>query len=339
MSQDFSIFEAKDFELQGGGALPAAKLAFATLGTLSPKKDNVVLIPSWYSGTHRESIQCLTGPGRAIDPDRHFIVATNLLSNGLSSSPSNTPVPFEAVRFPRVTLFDNVRLQHKLVTEALGVEKLKLVVGWSMGGCQSYQWGAQYPDMVEAIAPLSCSARTANFNKVFLIALRRALELDPAFDDGYYRRPPIRGLKAFAAIYAGWGFSEPFFRTEAFRQFGADSSESFVERFWEPAFQHQDANDLLALMQTWFDGDISANAMYQGDLAQALGAIKARAIVMPGEYDRYFPPVDNMNEVKLMKNAECRPIPSIWGHMTVWNPEDRVVIDQALRELLEPRTA
>ena len=84
-------------------------------------------------------------------------------------------------------------------------------------------------------------------------------------------------------------------------------------------------------MQTWFHGDISANPMYRGDLVQALRAIKARAIVMPGDNDRYFPPVDNMNEVKLMKNAECRPIPSIWGHMTVWNPEDRVVIDQALR--------
>ena len=104
-----------------------------------------------------------------------------------------------------------MRLQHKLVTEALGVEKLKLVVGWSMGGCQAYQWGAQYPDMVKAIAPLNCSARTANFNKVFLIALRRALELDPAFEDGFYRRPPIRGLKAFAAIYAGLGIIRTIF--------------------------------------------------------------------------------------------------------------------------------
>ena len=127
--------------MQGGGALPAAKLAFATLGTLSPKKDNVVLIPSWYSGTHRRSIQCLTGPGRAIDPDRHFIVATNLLGNGLSTSPSNTPAPFEAARFPRVTLFDNVRLQHKLVPEDLGVERLKLVVGWSMGGARPSSGG------------------------------------------------------------------------------------------------------------------------------------------------------------------------------------------------------
>jgi homoserine O-acetyltransferase/O-succinyltransferase len=331
---DFEVFEVPGFALQAGGQLPSARLAYATHGTLSPARDNVVLIPSWYSGTHRESALCLVGEGRAIDPNKHFVVTTNLLSNGLSSSPSNTPSPFEARRFPRVTLFDNVRLQHMLLTEVLGVEHLKLVAGWSMGGCQAYQWGAQYPDMMDAIAPLCCSARTGNYNKVFLIALRRALELDPNFEDGFYQRPPLRGLKAFAAIYAGWGFSEPFFRTEAFRQFGADSSESFVERFWEPAFQHHDANDLLTLLQTWFEGDISSNSAYDGNLEKALGAIKARAIVMPGEHDRYFPPVDSIAEVSHMPNAICRPIPSIWGHMTVWNDEDRRFIDAGLRELL-----
>jgi homoserine O-acetyltransferase len=332
---DFQTFETPGFALQSGGQLPLARLAYSTLGELWPAGDNVVLIPSWYSGTHRESALCLVGEGRAIDPNTHFVVMTNLLSNGLSSSPSNTPAPYEATRFPRITLHDNVRLQHKLLTEALGVERLKLVAGWSMGGCQAYQWGAQYPDMMEAIAPLCCSAKTGNYNKVFLLALRRALELDPIFDDGFYSRPPLRGLKAFAAIYAGWGFSEPFFREEAYRQFGADSSESFIERFWEPAFQHQDANDLLALLRTWFEGDISDGAVYGGNLEKALGAITARALVMPGEHDRYFPPVDSHNEVARMPNAVCRPIPSIWGHMTVWNDTDRAFIDAGLRALLE----
>lgn len=331
---DTKIFEEQNFALQSGGSLHTARLAYMTLGSLSAARDNVVLIPSWYSGTHRESALCMVGENRAIDPAKHFVVLTNLMSNGESSSPSNTPRPYEATRFPRVTLHDNVRLQHRLLTHELGIDHLKLVTGWSMGGCQSYQWGAQYPDMMDALAPLNCSARTGNYNKVFLIALRRALELDPAFQDGFYTRPPLRGLKAFAAIYAGWGFSEPFFRTEAFRQFGATDSEDFVQRFWEPAFQHHDANDLLALLQTWFAGDISANATFNGDFAKALGAIKARTIVMPGEHDRYFPPVDNFEEVRHMPNAICRPIPSIWGHMTIWNPEDRPFIDAALRELL-----
>jgi homoserine O-acetyltransferase len=327
-------FEVADFMLQGGERLPTARLAYRTLGTLSPRGDNVVLVPSWYSGTDREAELCLVGPGRAIDPARHFVVLTNLLAGGVSSSPSNTPAPCEAARFPRVSLYDNVRLQHMMLTEALGVERIRLVAGWSMGGCQAYQWGAQYPDMVAAIAPLCCSARTGHFNKIFLLSLRRALELDPAFEDGFYRRPPVRGLRAFATIYAGWGFSEPFYRTEAFRQFGATTAAEFSARFWEPGFLHLDANDLLALLQTWQDGDISASPAYGGDFDRALGAIKARAIVIPCEYDSYFPPVDSYAEVARMRHAECRPISSIWGHMTLWNPEDQPFFDAALRELL-----
>lgn len=324
---DFETFAAPGFALQKGGALPVAKLAYKTLGTLSPARDNVMLIPSWYSGTHREAEYCMVGPDRAISPDKHFIVFTNLLSNGLSSSPSNTPAPFEAARFPRVTLYDNVRLQHMLLTEKLGVEHIKLVAGWSMGGCQSFQWGVQYPDMMDAIAPLCCSARTASFNKVFLLSLRRALTLDPAYAEGFYTRPPVAGLKAFAAIYAGWGFSEPFYRTEGFRQFGAATCEEFVASFWEGAMIHHDANDLLTLLQTWYDGDIAAG----GDYDKALASIKARTVIMPGQYDSYFPPVDSEYEASKIPGAVCRTIPSIWGHMTLWNPEDRGFIDDGLR--------
>ena len=327
-------FEATDFALQGGETLPVARLVYRTLGTLSPARDNIVLIPSWYSGTDREAELCMVGAGRAIDPARHFVVLTNLFSGGVSSSPSNTPAPFEAGRFPRVTLHDNVRLQ-RLLLDSLGIGRIRLVAGWSMGGCQTYQWGAQYPGAVDAIAPLCCSARTGHFNKIFLLSLRRALELDPAFEDGFYTRPPVRGLRAFATIYAGWGFSEPFYRTEAFRQFGAATAAEFSARFWEPGFLHHDANDLLALLRCWEDGDISAGAEYGGDLDRALGAITARAIVVPCEYDTYFPPSDSHAEVARMPNAECRPINSIWGHMTLWNPADQPFFDAALRDLLE----
>ena len=328
---DFEVFEATSFALQKGGALPMARLAYKTLGNLTAAGDNVVLIPSWYSGTHREAEFCMVGPDRAITPDKHFIVFVNLLSGGVSSSPSNTPAPFEASRFPRVTLHDNVRLQHMLLTERLGIDRIKLVAGWSMGGCQAFQWGAQYPDMMQAIAPLCSSARTANFNKVFLLSLSRALTLDPAFAEGFYTRPPLAGLKAFAAIYAGWGFSEPFYRTEGFRQFGATSCEEFVASFWEGAFIHHDANDLLTLLRTWYDGNIADGAAYGGDFDAALRAIKARAVIMPGQYDSYFPPVDSEYEASKIPNAVCRTIPSIWGHMTLWNPDDRAFIDAGLR--------
>jgi homoserine O-acetyltransferase len=204
------IFIADNFALQKGGVLPQARLVYQTLGELNGKRDNVVLSPTWYSGDHDGVKTGLIGAGRALDPAKYFIVIPNLLGGGLSSSPSNTPAPFDRGLFPRVTLYDNVLLQQMMLQETFGIERLKLVSSWSMGGCQSFQWAAQFPDRVEAIVPLFCSARTASFNKVFLLSLRRALELDPVFAEGFYQVPPIRGLKAFAAIYAGWGFSEPF---------------------------------------------------------------------------------------------------------------------------------
>ena len=116
----------------------------------------------------------LCGPNRALNPEKYFIVLTNLLGNGISSSPLNTPAPFDRGRFPKITLHDNVRLQHQLVTEELGLKSLRLVTGWSMGAYQTFsgrgsiRHGAnRRPD----------SARTASFNKVFLLSLPRALEL------------------------------------------------------------------------------------------------------------------------------------------------------------------
>jgi homoserine O-acetyltransferase len=210
-----------------------------------------VLVPSWYTGTHDDSELFMLGEGRALDPNPYFIILTNLLANGLSSSPSNSPPPVERGRFPKVTIHDNVRLQHMLITEKLGIERLRLVTGFSMGACQTFQWAAQFPDVARAACPIAGSARTGNFNKVFLLALRRALELDPAYADGFYERPPVNGLKAFAAIYAGWGTSEPFFREEAFRPLGSRSMAEHVADFWEPFFLKCDADNLLSQLWTW----------------------------------------------------------------------------------------
>jgi homoserine O-acetyltransferase len=334
MSVEF--YKVQNFTLQKGGAFPEVSLAYNTLGTLSPKRDNVILAPTWYSGDHNGVEAALVGTDRAFNPEKYFIVIPNLIGGGVSTSPGNTPPPYHAGLFPRVTLYDNIRLQQLMLQERFGIERLKLVSSWSMGGCQSFQWAAQFPDRVEAIVPLCCSAKTADFNKVFLLSLRRALELDPVFAGGFYTAPPLAGLKAFAAIYAGWGFSEPFYRTQGYKAFSAETYEQFVEYFWEPAFIHHDANNLLAMLWTWLYGDISDNALYGGDYPLALRSIKARTFILPGQYDTYFPPSDSTYEASLIPGAVCRPIPSIWGHMTVWNPADRAFIDAAIHEALSP---
>ncbi len=328
------FFEVPNYVLQKGGVLPVARLAYRTIGTLNAARDNAVLIPSWYTGTDEQIEAYFCGPQRALTPDRWFIIMTNLLANGVSTSPSNTPAPVDRGRFPLVTFFDNVTLQHKLVTEKLGIERLRLVVGWSMGAAQTFQWAAQYPDMVQAACPIAGSAKTASYNKQFLLSLRRALELDPVFNEGFYDRPPVRGLKAYAAIYAGWGFSEPFFRTGAYSAFDAKTHEEFTQNFWEPFFLRCDANNLLSQLWTWEHGDISAQPAYGGDFEAALRAITARTIILPVDHDRYFPPVDSKFEARQIPRAECRTISSIWGHCAPFNPADAATIDRAIDELL-----
>jgi homoserine O-acetyltransferase len=169
---------------------------------------------------------------------------------------------------------------------------------------------------------------------VFLLALRRTLELDPAYADGFYERPPVKGLTAFATIYAGWGTSEPFFRNEDFRPLGSRSTEEHVADFWEPFFLRCDANNLLSQLWTWNAGDISANSTYGGHLEAALGAIKARTIIVPIDNDRYFPPVDAHDAIPHIPQGKVSVVASSWGHMALMNPGDIPAIDAPLRELL-----
>ena len=335
---DYEIFEAGSVVLQSGATIRDCKLAFKTFGTLNPAKDNVVVYPTWYSGQHYEN-EWLVGPGMALDPAKYFIIIPNMLGNGLSSSPSNTPEPYNGPRFPHVTAADNVRLQHRLVTEKFGIEQVRLVVGWSMGALQTFHWGALFPDMVERIAPFCGSAKCSRHNFVFLEGVKAALTADVAFAGGWYKSKPETGLRAMGRVYAGWGFSQAFYRQELdIKTLGFSSLEDFMVAFWEGLFLQRDANNLLAMLWTWQNGDIGANEMYGGDFRRALGAIKAKAFVMPGQTDLYFPPEDSEIEVAHMPNARLITIPSVWGHFAGGpgtNPVDVAFIDAKLKELLE----
>ncbi|MDI6837323.1 MAG: alpha/beta fold hydrolase [Rhizobiaceae bacterium] len=337
MTIDYEIFELGDFALQNGAILREAKLAYKTFGSLNAERDNAIIYPTWYSGQHYDN-EWLVGRGMALDPDRYFIIIPNMFGNGLSSSPSNTPEPYNAARFPRVTAYDNVRAQHRLVTEHLGISHLRMATGWSMGALQTFHWGAMYPDMVDLLAPFCGSAKCSRHNFVFLEGVKAALTADDAFCNGWYTEKPQKGLRAAARVYAGWGFSQSFYREELdLKTLGYASLEDFLISFWEGFFLPKDPNNLLAMLWTWQHGDISANELYNGDYKAALGAIKAKTYVMPGETDLYFPTEDSQNEVASMPNARFVPIPSIWGHFAGGpgtNPVDVKFLDEKLKELL-----
>jgi homoserine O-acetyltransferase len=331
---DVETFELGDVPLRSGQILRNARLAYATRGRLSPARDNVVLFPTYYTGTHRENAR-MVGTGRALDPERCFVVMPNMFGNGISSSPSNHE-PQPGADFPRVTMLDNVLCQQRLLEERWAIERVRLAFGWSMGAQQAYHFAAVFPDRVESLLAVCGSARTSPHNWVFLEGVKAALLADPEFRDGRYLRPPVRGLSAFGRVYAGWAYSQAFFRAGLQRELGHATAGDLLDA-WALDHAAWDANDLLAMLWTWQHADISDNDLYRGDFARALAAIEARAIVMPASTDLYFPKEDSALEVAGMRRAELRVLPTDWGHVGGGpdrNRRDTAFIETALRELL-----
>ncbi len=315
------IWSADHVRLQRGGTLKQARIVWKAYGKLSPRRDNVILYPTSY-GAHHTDIDWLVDVRRCLDPSRYFIVVPNMLTNGLSSSPSNTP------DFPEVTTYDNVMLQRRMLVELFGIDRLKLVYGWSMGAQQAYHWGALFGESVERIVVNCGSARTAPHNFVFLEGIRATLQAAAT---------PQLGLRAMGRIYAGWALSQTFYRREMWRGLGFTSLEDFLVRSWEANFLRRDLRDLLAQLWTWQHSDISANDLYRGDLQMALAGIKARVLLMPSATDLYFQTDDNREELPYLKYGKLVEIPSVWGHRAGNprdNPEDAAFIDAQVEALL-----
>lgn len=333
MKTSEGIFECGDLSLQRGGTLKNARIVYKTYGTLSPKRDNVIVYPTSYGAQHTD-IEWLVNVQHALDPSRYFIVIPNMFGNGLSSSPSNAATK---AGFPRITTFDNVTQQRRLLAEFFGVARIKMVYGWSMGAQQAYHWAALFGADVERIVVNCGSAKTAPHNFVFLEGVRTALHADPHWNGEYFTAKPEAGLRAMGRIYAGWAASQTFYRRELWRGLGFTSLEDFLVRNWEANYLRRDADDLLCQLWTWQNGDISANDLFRGDLEMALSSIKAKVLLMPSATDLYFQTDDNRAELPHLKDAKLMEIPSVWGHRAgnpFANPEDAAFIDAQVEALL-----
>ena len=331
-----NIFEAGNVVLQSGITFRDARLAYQTYGTLNPARSNTVLVMTPFGARHTD-VQGMIGPGRALDPERYFIVVPNMFGNGLSSSPSNAVMPFDGSRWPNFTVADNVFLQQRLLQEVFAIERVALAYGRSMGGVQAYHWAALFPDRVERLAVVCGAAKISPHNFVFLEGVKAALTADANYQDGRFVAFPERGLRAVGRLYAGWAMSQAFYRDELWRSLGCSSLEDYLVSQWEAYFLARDPANLLAQLWTWQHADISANEVHKGDFNQALRAITARALIMPSETDLYFQVEDNRREVACLNHASLQTIPSAWGHSAGMNPRnaaDANFVETALAELL-----
>ena len=301
-------FALGDLEVERGGTIRDAHLAWQAHGTLAPTRDNVVVYPCSYGATS-DDLAWLIGPDGVLDPERWFVVVPDMFSNGRSSSAADDDgFP------PLVTMADNVRAQHRLLTEHLGVREVACAYGFSMGAGQAYHWAALYPGLVRRAVVVCGSSRTSLHNRVFLSGLLRVLEAAPEhLGGGRFSAEPHAALRAFAHVYAGWGLSQDFYRERLFETaLGAPDLETFLVTDWEDGFRESRAANLYAQALTWQEADISGSS--GGDLPAALRAIEAAVLLLPSETDLYFRVADNEADLPHLRHARLAPIPSVWGH-------------------------
>ncbi|EJU04969.1 alpha/beta hydrolase fold protein [Dacryopinax primogenitus] len=327
-------FELGDFELECRAQTTDWFLMYRCIGDA---KNPAILKPTCFGGTIRGS-DVPVGEEHTITPARYYIIFVGMFGGSESSSPSNTNAPFNGGNFPPISLADQVNAQKKLC-DFLGIKKLFAVAGFSMGACQAFQWGVQYPDYMDFIIPVCGSARCSPHNYTFLEGPKNALLADQNFKGGHYTTDalPRLGTKGFARAYSGWGYSSAWYTQGKFLDLGFKDLDDYLVQAWDGSLGTTDANDLLCLTRTWQTANVANIPPYNGDFEAAMKAIKARALVMPCTTDQYFEAEASEIEVSLMSPGigMYKPIVSIYGHQAGANsnPTDTKFFNEAVAEL------
>ena len=327
----YQLFDLGDFALARGGVLPGCQLAYATHGKLNAARDNAVLVTSWWSGTGKIMEQVYTGAGRALDPARYFIILASQLGSGIGTSPGNAAGVQAKGGFPPLAIADDVIAQRRLV-ESLGIARLALVFGGSMGAQQAYEWAVRFPAMVARVAALAGTARCSDHSRLFSGTLAEALRSDPRYNGGSYEGALATGLNRVAGLMAVSGWCPAFYRKGIWKTLGFESADAFVANFMQGYFGPMDANALIGAVAKWQAHDVA----HGGDLAAALAGIKAKVLIMHIGNDLMFPLEDCAADQAMIPGAALRVIRSDCGHLGLFaiEPDYSTQFDGYLEELM-----
>src|SRR5437660_2727315 len=163
-----------DLKLESGEAIKDFSISYVTHGTLNAQKSNAILMVTAIGGNHHR-LDFMIGPGKALDPEKYFIICTDAISNGLSTSPSNSKAQ-PRMQFPKFAIRDMVESQYRLLKEKLGIDHVVAVVGPSMGGMQVLQWGVSHPEYMDSLVAMVPLAKTPGWTVAVLEASRKAIQ-------------------------------------------------------------------------------------------------------------------------------------------------------------------
>ena len=302
------------FVLESGDALPQLTLAYRSWGRLAPGGDNAVIVCHALTGSADADLWWapLFGGGRALDPQRDFIVCSNPLGGCSGSSGPTSLAPDGkpwGPRFPAITLRDQVRAQIVLAAH-LGIRRIRLVVGGSMGGLQALEWALLDPHRVEAVATVAASACHSPWCIAWNEAQRMALAVDPKYRNGHYdpADPPAQGLAAARAMAmvtyrSAHSLAQRFHQHGEVGQWLRQHGDRLVARF--------DANSYRVLLDALDSHDLAGD---RGTLAEVLQTLRVPVLVVSIASDVLYRPEEQRLLAELLPNAQLTSIDSPHGH-------------------------
>ena len=298
-----------DLALESGDAIRDFRQSYVTHGELDAARSNAVLLCSAITGNHHR-LDFLVGSGRALDPARWFIVAADPIGNGLSTSPSCSALQ-PRMGFPRFSIRDMVAAQARLLREVLGVRRLAAVVGASMGGMQALQWAVDAPLPVDGIVAMTAPAWTSPWSVAVNEATRSCLMADPSWNGREFTADPQRGWRAWFFMQRVLASRSPA-SVESAAAATTEATQALAR--WHAQWENRvDAHDFL--YQSWaYDRHDVRRTRTGGCDHDALGRVKARALLLAPPLDLYNPPSGVREAAAAMRDARFIEIPSIHGH-------------------------
>jgi len=283
LAADQQFFELKNFQLTSGATIPSCRIGYRTFGALNAARDNAVAFPTWFSGKS-EGLEQFFGPDKLVDTTRYYGIAIDALANGVSCSPSNTP------GLPQVTIADMVQAEHRLLTEGLGLKSVYAVVGISMGGMQTFEWIARYPNFMRKAVPIIGSPKLTAADMLLWQAELSAIEAaEQCHCD------PRTAMLAVEAMH-NYALRTPDYWATAPE--GADWSK-LRQQLRTNAAHSMDPLDYAAQLRAMMAQDVAANA--GGSMTRAAASVRAKTLVVVSVQDHMVNPTPALSFAQAAK--------------------------------------
>lgn len=293
-----------DLKLRNGQVIRNCTIAYRTFGTLNAEKSNAVLFPTWFGGTSKD-LAGLIGPGKLVDPAKFYVIATDAIGNGVSTSPSNSSAQ-PHMQFPKFSIRDIVEAQRIALTEKLGIAHLHAVMGISMGGMQTFQWLVSYPEFLSLAVSIMGSPRLTSYDLLLWKAEEHAIENDESWQHGEYTEPPD-SMRTVAAIHA-LALQTPDYWVEHTPREKFDDVLKGIETKASP-----DTNNWLRQLQAMMGLDVSRE--FGGDMAKAAAAVRAKVLVVANTQDHMVNATPGLDFAKAL-GAQTMVLTDNCGHQS-----------------------